>query len=104
MLKAVPDAEFDRLTMYITLRMRKEGFVREVVENAIYHCAPEDRPEQSERDWRRYAERTAACAFGMEGDLRLARGSAAKEKQRQEQEKRGEDEHDIRQAPSLRMK
>ena len=107
MLKAVPDAEFDRLTMYITLLMRKEGFLREVVEDAIYHCAPEDWPEQPERDWRRYAERMAACAFGVEGDLRLARGSAAEKKQRQEQEKGDNDdrqEETPRQAPSLRMR
>ena len=100
-------AEFDRLTIYIALQMRKDGFSRKVVEDAIYQCAPEDRPEQAERDWRRYAERTAACAFGIEGDLRLARGSTAKKKEQQEQEKRDKDnrqEETPGQAPSLRMR
>ncbi|MDR3361501.1 MAG: relaxase/mobilization nuclease domain-containing protein [Desulfovibrio sp.] len=86
MLKAVPDTEPDRLNAYIALQMRKEGFSREAVTEIILECAPQDRPGQPERNWRRYAVRMAACAFGIEGDLRLARGSTAKKKQQGEHE------------------
>ena len=88
MLKAKPNAESDHLNAYVALQMRKEGFSREVVANTIFHCAPEDQPGQSERNWRRYTERITAYAFGIAGDMTLARGTAAKENQRQEQQKR----------------
>lgn len=108
MLKAVPDAEPDRMIAYIALQMRQEGFPREVVEDTIYQCAPEDRPEQPERNWRRYAERMVTCIFGVEGDLRLARGSAAREKQRQEQaqvqEAEQQQEEQRPKPPRLRMR
>ena len=70
----------------IALQLRKAGFTREVVEETLIQCAPQAWPEPIDRDWRRYAQRTAACAFGMEGDICLARGLAARAK-RQEQEK-----------------
>ncbi len=54
--------------------------------NASIACVPPTWPEPIDRDWRRYAQRMTACAFGMEGDTRLARGLTAKAK-RQEQEK-----------------
>ena len=68
--RSCPMAEFDRLTIYIALQMRKEGGLRDVITETIYSCVPKERPEPVERDWRRYAERMAACAFGMEGNLR----------------------------------
>jgi hypothetical protein len=117
MLKAAPDAEPDRLNAYIALQMRREGFSREDVADAILECVPQDRPGQPERNWRRYAERMAACVFGIEGDLRLACGSAAKKKKQveHEQEKlkeqaqpeevpRGEEKQEEapRQAPHMR--
>ena len=85
-LKDVPDSTPDRLNASIALQLRKAGFTREVVEETLIQCAPQAWPEPIDRDWRRYAQRTAACAFGMEGDICLARGLAARAK-RQEQEK-----------------
>lgn len=88
MLRAVPDAEPDLLNAYIAVQMRKAGFTRDVVEDTLFQCAPQTWPEQIDRDWRRYAQRMTACAFGIEGDMRLARGLAAKAKgQQTEQEK-----------------
>jgi hypothetical protein len=100
-LKAVPDAAFDRLNAYITLQMRTEGFSWETVTETIFHCAPADRPDQPDRDWQRYAERTAAYAFGVAGDVKPAWGEAAKEQQRKEQEER---EGVRREAPRMRMR
>lgn len=88
MLRAVPDAEPDRLNASIAVQMRKAGFTRDVVEDTLFLCAPQTWPEQIDRDWRRYAQRMTACAFGIEGDMRLALGLAAKAKGHQtEQEK-----------------
>ena len=89
-LKDVPDTTPDRLNASIALQMRKTGFTREVVEDTLFQCAPQTWPEPIERDWRRYAQRTAACAFGMEGDTRLARGLAAKANQRQAEKEKAE--------------
>ena len=85
-LKDVPDSTPDRLNASIALQLRKAGFPREVVEDTLFQCAPQTWSEPIDRDWRRYAQRMTACAFGMEGDTRLTRGLAAKAK-RQEQEK-----------------
>lgn len=101
MLKAVPNAEPDRLISYATLQMRKEGFSQEVVEDTIFHCAPEDHLGHPERNWRRYAERMAACAFGIAGDVKLAQGSAAREKQWQAQK---EQEKVTQDTPRSRMR
>jgi hypothetical protein len=56
----------------IALRMRVSGFSREDVAEAVRQCAPEARGGEN-RDWQRYAERTAAYAFGMAGDVELAK-------------------------------
>ena len=92
-LKAVPDAKPDRLIAYVALQMRKEGFSQEVVENTILDCGVKKYPELIERNWKRYAKRMTACIFGIEGDLRLARGSVAKKlRLEQQQEKAAEPE------------
>ena len=60
-----------------------------------------------ERDWRCYAERATACAFGIAGDMVLAQSAAMKEKEGQEQEKREEEarrEEAEREAPRMRMR
>jgi hypothetical protein len=103
MLKAVPDAETDRLNAYVALQMRTEGFSREVVTDTIFHCAPEDHSDQPERNWRRYAERIAAYAFGIAGDIVLARDAASQEKERQEQQECVEETRQ-QEAPRLRMR
>jgi hypothetical protein len=50
--------------------MRAEGHNREVVAEAIRRSSPELRKEE-QRDWRRYATRTTAYAFGLGGDMEL---------------------------------
>jgi hypothetical protein len=42
-------------------------------EGVNYHAPHHVWSGQAERDWKRYAERAAAYAFGMAGDVRLAR-------------------------------
>ena len=107
MLKAAPAAKPDRLNAYVALQMRKEGFSREAVADTIFQCIPEDQPGQPERNWRRYAERITAYAFGIAGDMVLARGAAVKEKQPQEQQKHEDEarwEETAVEAPRLRMR
>lgn len=87
-LKDVPDTTPDRLNASIALQLRKAGFPREVVEDTLIQCAPQAWPESIDRDWRRYAQRMTACAFGMEGDTRLARGLAARAKNNKWRRKR----------------
>jgi hypothetical protein len=61
-----------RLDARIALLMRAEGHSREAVTEAIWHSAPELRQEEK-RDWRRYSTRTTGYAFGLAGDMELAR-------------------------------
>ncbi len=48
-----------------------EGHSREAVSEDIRRSTPELRKEE-QRDWRRYAARTTAYAFGLGGDMELA--------------------------------
>ena len=98
MLKAAPEAEPGRLTASIALQMRKEGFSREVVTDTIFHCAPADQLEQPDRNWRRYAERITAYAFGIAGDITLARTAVEREKEKQAEQKQ-EDARQVETAP-----
>jgi len=61
-----------RLDGRIALLMRAEGHEREVVIDALRRCAPELR-EEEKRDWRRYATRAATYAFGLAGDMEIAK-------------------------------
>ena len=74
--------------------MREKGFQREVVLETIAQCAPQAQSEQTERDWRRYAERATAHAFGVAGDVRLARVAVLREER--------ERAEDIRQVEAVR--
>jgi hypothetical protein len=67
-----PPESSSRLDAKAALLMRMEGHSREDVTEAIRCTAPELRGEEK-RDWRRYAGRTANYAFGMAGDMDLAR-------------------------------
>ena len=60
-----------RLDAQIALRLRARGYSRTEVAETIRHCAPEAHIGEM-RDWSRYAERTAAYAFGVAGDVELA--------------------------------
>jgi hypothetical protein len=71
-------------------------------------CAPEDASEQPDRDWRRYAERATAYAFGVAGDVKLAQGAADRERQRRREREEGEEktrlEEATREMPRLRLR
>lgn len=68
----------------IALHMRKNGFSKEAIVEAIQHCAPQAQPERAVCDWQRYAERAASFAFGIDGDMRLARSAAYREERQRE--------------------
>lgn len=61
-----------RLDARIALLMRAEGHSREAVAEAIRRYGQDSRGEEK-RDWQRYAARTAGYAFGLGGDMELAR-------------------------------
>jgi hypothetical protein len=65
-------ADTSRIDALIALRMRVTGHSRKAVELAVRQCAPRKHEVVESRDWRRYAERTAAYAFGVAGDVELA--------------------------------
>lgn len=61
-----------RVDAMIAVRMRTTGHSQEAVAAAIRDCAPALR-EGENRNWDRYAERTAEYAFGLKGDEALQR-------------------------------
>ena len=68
--------DFSRVDAMIAIRLRASGHSQEVVADTILQCAPTIRqngPKRETRNWQRYAERTAAYAFGVAGDVALAR-------------------------------
>jgi hypothetical protein len=114
MLKDAPDAEPSRRDAYIALKMREKGFKREVVLETLEQCAPQHQPEQTGRDWRRYAERATVYAFGVDGDMKLAWGAAyleekrerekeERDRQRREEERQGEAVRREENQPTPRM-
>ena len=94
--------DFSRVDAMIALRMRATGHSRQDVADVIHQCAPGIRKIKEGRNWQRYAERTAAYAFGVAGDVALARNEKYFEHWRKiegvEPEKRQEE------APRLRMR
>lgn len=71
--------DYSRVDAMIALRMRANGHSRESVETAIRACAPTIRETPVGRNWQRYAERTAAYAFGPAGDRDLLKNEGYKE-------------------------
>ena len=65
--------DLSRVDAMIALRLRATGHSQAEVMEAVRLCAPTIRENKEGRDWQRYAERTAAYAFGVAGDLALAR-------------------------------
>ncbi len=100
--------DFSRVDAMIAIRLRASGYGQEAVADTILQCGPTIRasrqghPKRETRDWQRYAERTAAYAFGVAGDVALARNEKYFEHWRKiegvEPEKRQEE------APRLRMR
>jgi len=85
--------DFSRVDAMIALRLRATGHSQQTVAEAVRECGPSIREKNEGRNWQRYAERTAAYAFGVAGDVALAknerylehwRGIEKEEKVRQE--------------------
>jgi hypothetical protein len=95
-----PPESSSRLDAKVALLMRMEGHSRENVAEAIRLAAPELRGEEK-RDWRRYAGRTANYAFGMAGDMELARMPRIEQKPVEPPE--GPNDGALRETPRLRM-
>ena len=93
-----------RLDAQIALRLRAEGYSRTDVVAAVRHCAPESSGGEK-RDWNRYAERTAAYAFGVAGDVELARMPRMEQRPMEPSPLPDPHEHDPqRETPRLRMR
>ena len=71
--------DYSRVDAMIALRMRANGHSREAVEETIRACAPTIRETPVGRNWQRYAERTAAYAFGPAGDRDMERNERYRE-------------------------
>ena len=75
--------DFSRVDAMIALRLRSNGHSQEEVEEAIRACAPAIRERRAGRNWQRYAERTAAYAFGYAGDRDMERNARYRGRWRQ---------------------
>lgn len=71
--------DYSRVDAMIALRMRSNGHSRADVAETVLVCAPTIREAQAGRNWQRYAERTADYAFGMAGDVDMAKNERYKE-------------------------
>ena len=87
--------DFSRVDAMIALRLRATGHSQQDIAEAVRQCAPTIREKNEGRDWLRYAERTAAYAFSVAGDVALAKNERYGEHWR-----RIEGPHDIRQESS----
>jgi hypothetical protein len=105
LLKDFPGIEASRVDAYIALCMREKGFSREVVFKTILRYTLQEQDEQTSRDWQRYAERATAYAFGVAGDVKLARSAVLREEARQaeEQDKQRQEERQPK-PPPFRMR
>ena len=65
--------DLSRVDAMIALRLRATGHSQQAVAEAVRQCAPTIREKNEGRDWQRYAERTAAYAFSVAGDVALAK-------------------------------
>ena len=75
--------DFSRVDAMIALRLRATGHDQQSVVDAIRECGPTIREKNEGRNWQRYAERTAAYAFGVAGDVALAKNERYLEHWRQ---------------------
>ena len=74
--KRITTEDLSRVDAMIAVRLRATGHSQEAIVAALLQCAPTIRqscPKRETRNWHRYAERTAAYAFGVAGDVALAK-------------------------------
>ena len=81
--------DFSRVDAMIALHLRATGHDQQSVVDAIRECGPTIREKNEGRNWQRYAERTAAYAFGVAGDVALAKHERYLEHWRQIEGKEG---------------
>ncbi|MDR2891530.1 MAG: relaxase/mobilization nuclease domain-containing protein [Deltaproteobacteria bacterium] len=91
------------LDAHIALHMRENGFKREDIVEAIQHCAPETQPEH-ERNWQRYAERATDYAFGVQGNLWLAKRAEERKEEQERQVAEAPQEEEARERLRLRFR
>ena len=80
--KNITIEDFSRVDAMIAVRLRANGHSPQAVAEALIQCAPiirHDRPKKEYRNWQRYAERTTAYAFGIGGDMALAKNERLRE-------------------------
>ena len=65
--------DLSRVDAMIALRLRATGHSQQAVAETVRQCAPTIREKNEGRNWQRYAERTAAYAFSVAGDVALAK-------------------------------
>lgn len=68
--------DLSRVDAMIAVRLRATGHSQEAIVDALLQCAPSIRqsgPKRETCNWHRYAERTAAYAFGVAGGVALAK-------------------------------
>lgn len=92
--------DYSRVDAMIALRMRSNGHSRTDVAEAVRSCAPTIREKQTGRNWQRYAERTVDYAFGVAGDVAMARNERYREMWRRIEGI----EESKRQQPTMRMR
>ncbi len=96
--------DFSRVDAMIALRLRATGHSPQAVTDAIFQCAPairQGRAQNEGRDWHRYAERTTAYAFGVAGDVTLAKNQRFLEHWRKIE---GTVQEEKQEAPRVRMR
>lgn len=74
--KRITTEDLSRVDAMIAVRLRATGHSQESIAETLLQCAPTIRQnglKRETRNWHRYAERTAAYAFGVAGDVALAR-------------------------------
>ena len=101
--KRLPIDDYSRVDAMIALRMRSNGHSRSDVAEAVRNCAPTIRDAEKAgagRNWQRYAERTADYAFGMAGDMDMAKNERYRELWRRIEEVR----EPVRETARLRMR
>lgn len=91
------------LDAHIAMHMRENGFKRKDIAEAIQQCAQEMQSEH-ERNWKRYAERATDYAFGVQGDLWLAKRAEERNQEQEKREAEVQQEAVPREVPRLRLR
>lgn len=64
--------DLSRVDAVVAVRLRVTGHTQDEIAGAVRQCAPTTRPQEEDRDWNAYAQRTARYAFSAAGDRHTA--------------------------------